>query len=216
MAIPDQVYLLCRALKEKATEEAAKILADAREQAEQIRKDAREEIQRRLGHWASRERMAAYKEARQITDAAELKARQTVMAAKERLVAEIQNAVKERLIELRSSGEYPDILKRIARKALRALPGEEALLQVRSDDSHLITEDFLQDLAKSTGKRVKLMKEPADISGGCVAYSANQKMLVDFSFEAFLEREYPRLKGLLAKEILEVDTRDRPPSASSP
>ncbi len=210
MAIPDDVFLLCDAIKKKAGKEADEILADARGQAEEIRRGAGEEVKRRLGRWKERERMAAFKQARQVIDAAELRARKLVMSARERLLSEIREEAKKRLLELVDSREYPQVFKMTASRAVAALPGDRVLLQVGPRDLQRVTAGFLEELSRTTGKEVRLLEETADIAGGCIAFSEDRKVLADFSFGALLEREQSRLKRLLAEKILDAGAPSGP------
>ncbi len=208
MPVPDQAFLLCRALRKKAGSEADKILLDAREKARRIITEAGEDTERRLGEWMGREQMSAHKQARQIKDAAELKARLAVMSAKKKLIGEIHESARERLFGLSEGPGYPGILKHLVLRAVKALPGNEVLLQVRSRDKALLSDNLLGEMARQTGKGVKVMDEPADITGGCIAYGLNKKVLVDYSFEVLLKRGTPLLKRLLARKVFEAGPRE--------
>jgi V-type H+-transporting ATPase subunit E len=204
--LPDQVSLLCRAIREKGQKEAGEILSRAGEQADRILREAMENTQGDLEKRVSQERQSAYQHAQRVVSAAELKARQQVMAARQALLREVFEEAEKRLSALRDEPEYPNILRLLTIHAVSSLPEGYCWIQVREKDQGLFSQDMLIDLLKETGQTVEILPEPADINGGCLAFSANKKVLVDFSFDAMLKRAEPRLKELMATEFLSDKT----------
>ena len=201
MPLPDQVSLLCRAIREKGQKEAGEILSRAREQADRILQEARENTQRDLDERVSQERQSAYRNAQRVVSAAELKARQQVMVTRQTLLKEVFEGAEKRLSALRDGPRYPNMLRLLAIHAVSSLSEKRCWIQVRKNDQDLFPQDMLINLSKETGQAVELLPEPADINGGCLAFSANKKVLVDFSFDALLKRAEPRLKELMAPEF---------------
>ena len=198
MPLPDQMSLLCRAIREKGQKEAGEILSRAREQANRILQEARENTQRDLEERVSQERQSAYQRAQRVVSAAELKAGQQVMVTRQALLNEVFEEAEKRLSVLRDGPGYPNMLRLLAIHAVSSLPEGHCWIQVRKNDQGLFAQDMLIDLSKETGQTVELLPEQADINGGCLALSANKKILVDFSFDALLKRAEPRLKELMA------------------
>ena len=203
MALPDQVSLLCRAIQKKGQAEAEKILARAREQAQGIVRDAEGKVHEELEQHLAEKRKNAFQQARKLKDGATLKARQLLLQAKEELMQELFLEAREQLESMRDEAGYPELLQSIALQAIRELPGEEVWIQVRKDDQSLVSETFCGNLSRLSDHMVDLFPEPAAISGGCLVYSFDKRVLVDFSFSALLSRAKPRLRELLAKEMLE-------------
>ena len=116
---------------------------------------------------------------------------------------ELFQEARQRLESMRDEAGYPELLQSIALQAIRELPGEEVWIQVRKDDQSLVSETFCRDLSRLSDRKVDLLPEPTVITGGCLAYSSDKKILVDFSFEALLTRAQPQLRELLAQEMLE-------------
>lgn len=202
MPLPDQISLLCRAIREKGQKEAEEILSRARKQADRILKEAKENTQRDLEVQVSQERQSAYQRTQQVVSAAELKARQQVMITRQALLKEVFEGAEKRLLDIRDGPRYPEILRQLAIQAVSSLSEGPCWIQVRKDDQALFSQDLLADLSRVTGQTVELLPEPADIHGGCLAFSSNKKVLVDFSFHALLKRAEPRLKDLMATEFL--------------
>ena len=198
MPLPDQMSLLCRAIREKGQKEAGEIISSAREQASRILQEARENTQRDLEERVSKERQSAYQRAQRVVSAAELKAGQQVMVTRQALLNEVFEEAEKRLSALRDGPGYPNTLRLLAIHAISSIPEGHCWIQVREKDQGLFSQDMLIDLSKKTGQAVELLPEPAEINGGCLAFSANKKVLVDFSFDALLKRAEPRLKELMA------------------
>lgn len=203
MVFPDQTSLLYRAIQKKGSAEAEEILARARKQAHKIVQEAERKVQTELEQHLAVKKQDAFRQAQKLKDGASLKARQLVLQAREELLQELLQEAQQQLESMRDKTEYPAMLQSLALQAISELPGEKVWLQVRKDDQSLLTETFCQDLSRLSGRRVELFPETAAISGGCLAYSSDKKILVDFSFAALLSRSQPRLRELLAKELLE-------------
>ena len=80
MALPDQIELLCLAIQKKASDEAEKILSEARQRHDDMIRGALEDIERQIEQKKDELRKKAYQDARRKIDAAELKGRRKVMA----------------------------------------------------------------------------------------------------------------------------------------
>lgn len=203
MALPDQVSLLSRAIRKKGHTEAEKILARAREQAQGIVRDAELKVQGELEQQLAEKRQDAFQQAGKLKDGASLKARQLVLQAREELMQELLREARQQLESMREEDGYTELMQSIALQAISELPGEEVWIQVRKDDQALVSETFCGNLSRLSGRKVDLFPEPTAITGGCLAYSSDKRVLVDFSFSALLSRAQPQLRELLAKELLE-------------
>ena len=203
MALLDQVSLLSRAIRKKGQAKAETILARAGEQAKGIVRDAEKKIHEELEQHLAEKKKNAFQQARRLKDGATLKSRQLLLQAKEELMQELFLEARQQLESMRDEAGYPELLQSIALQAIRELPGEEVWIQVRKDDQSLMSETFCESLSRLSNHRVELFPEPVAISGGCLVYSFDKRVLVDFSFSALLSRAKPRLRELLAKEMLE-------------
>ncbi|WP_028583753.1 V-type ATP synthase subunit E [Desulfogranum mediterraneum] len=203
MALPDQVSLLCRAIRKKGQLEAEKILGRAREEAEQMVQDAEQRVRQEHGLYLARRRQDAFQQARKLEDEASLKARQLILRAREELLQDLFQEARQQLASRRDGAGYPELLRSLALQGIRALAEERVWLQVSREDQSLLTQAFCRELEGLSGVGVDLFPEPAAISGGCLVYSVDKRILVDFSFSALLKRAQPRLRELLARELLE-------------
>jgi vacuolar-type H+-ATPase subunit E/Vma4 len=203
--LPDQVSLLCREIQKKGQAAAEKILSRAEEQAKRIVRDAEEKMHNELEDRLSQKRQSAFLQARQLKDGATLQAEKQLLLARESLIQELLQETRQRLITLRDGAEYPAVLQSLIVQALTEIPGEQCWIQVRKQDQSLFSDEFLRTLMEHDRRRLELMTEPAAISGGCLVYSFDRKMLVDFSFSVLLTRAQPKLRELMAAELLEKE-----------
>ncbi len=203
MTLPDQVSLLHRAIQQKGQTEAEKILARAKEQAQDIIREAELKVHIELEQSLAEKRRNAFQQASKLKDGASLKARQLLLQAKKELQEELFQEARRQLESMREKAGYPQLLQSIALQAIKELPGEEVWIQVRKDDHFFVSETFLRNLSRISCRKVDLFPEPTAITGGCLAYSSDKRILVDFSFSALLTRAKPLLRELLAKELLE-------------
>ncbi len=202
MPLPDQTAMLCRAIRKEGQSEARDILSKARSEAERILEQARETTARNLERQLALNRQKAYQEARRIIDGAELKAKQQVMAARQEILEELFREGRKRLLALRQTHDYTNILKLLTLRAVAALPTDDCWVQVRREDMAVFSMETLLELSRESGKNVMLLDEPADISGGCLAFSKDRRIFVDFYFDVLLERSEPFLRKILSQEIV--------------
>lgn len=203
MALPDQVFLLSRAIRQKGQAEAESIRSQAESQAQGIILDTRQQVQHELERRLAGKKRDAMQQARKFRDNANLRARRMLLEAREELMQELVGEAQRQLERMREGGGYGDLLQSIALQAISELPGEKVWIQVRVQDQGLVSEDWCQVLAGLSDRRVGRHPEPAAITGGCLVYSADRRLLVDFSFAALLKRSQPRLMELVAQEMLE-------------
>lgn len=202
MALPDQLSLLCRAIQEKGQREAKKIRARTQKLAEGLLHSAEEQVRRELEQHLSEKRQSAFQQARQVKDGANLQASRLLLQTKEAILLELFLESRQTLEKMAEEPHYPEMLRALVLQAMAELSRKECLVQVRQADQPLFSEQFCRDLAQESGCRVELMARPAEISGGCLVYSHDQRVLVDFSFSTLLIRAEPRLRDLLAADLL--------------
>ncbi len=204
MVLPDQVELLCLAVQKKATEEAEKILEDAKKRYDQLLRQGTEEINRKLGAERLKLKRQAFQDARRQVDAAELEARRMVMATREEIFNNIMEDARERLQRLRADkAEYSRLLKAMIEKAWEIILGAgDKGIEIRCSHKDIdVLREILNSLPEHFQGKVKLSERPVDIEGGIMAYSWDGKQLVDLSFEAILRRIEPDIRIIAADRL---------------
>lgn len=202
MTLLDQDALLCREIRNKGQIEAKKILSQAEKKAQRIIQDAKQQADNALEQHLATLKQDAFQQAKKLKDGATLKARQLLLQAKEDVMQNLLAETSQQLDQISKETQYPELLKSLVVQAIRELPGNEAWIQVRQCDQPLVNESFCQDIAELSNTSVHLLPEAKSITGGCLAYSFDKRLLVDFSFSALLTRAQPHLRELLAQEMV--------------
>ncbi len=204
MALPDQVELLCMAVQKKAQEQAEKILEDARRRHERMVQDGISRIKVEQEQQKQELRRRAYQEARRKVDAAELRGRRMVMAARERIFQQVLDSGRKRLRELAAQGEsYKKLLEAMIERAAGVImaTGEGGMeIRCRKEDMKMV-EEILTELSPRFSARLILSSQPVDIDGGIIALSEDGKQLVDLSFSTIVSRIEPEIRASVAESL---------------
>jgi len=203
MALPDQIELLCLAIQKKASDEAEKILSEARQRHDDMIRGALEDIERQIEQKKDELRKKAYQDARRKIDAAELKGRRKVMALREDVFSETLSIVRQRLDALRGhSAEYKSVLEAMIRKALGILGSRGIAVRCAGPDRGTVQE-VIAGMSEESGAEIELDSSPAEISGGLIASTPDGRQLVDLSFDALLKEMEPEMRKILASAVFE-------------
>jgi len=204
MALPDQVELLCMAVEKMATAEAKKILEEARSRHDRMLRQQMNHIKMEQEEQKLYLKRQAYQDARRKVDAAELKARRMVMAAREEIFSRILEDGKKKLDEIRKdSSRYVELLVDMISKAARIILGAGGTgIDIRLSARDLdLSRRIMDSLSPELKEHVKISDKPAEIQGGIMAFSRDGKQLVDLSFEAIIERIEPVIRAMAAERL---------------
>ena len=119
--------------------------------------------------------------------AAKLEARKRVYAAREVGIEHALRETQELLSDVRASGQYPTILKRMVQAATERL-GKQVRVSGRKDDAEL--------LAKVAGKMFD--PAPRPILGGLIAETADGRRRLNLSFDELLRLREDRVREILS------------------
>ena len=191
-----------QALLKEARKEAAEIVGMARHEAEHILANARAELDRVYMAEASPAKTQRAKlRYTQIVAAAELQAQRQLLLGQERLIVEVQERIKQRLLQLRNEPQYADILVSLVRQGLSELEGEAFEIIVAPEDRALVTAAMLTTLREQTGKTVTLATQSQAGITGAIVQRADQRVLCDNSLQAILQRQQHEIRLLVAQEL---------------
>ena len=193
-----------KAILEEAQQEAEGILDLARREAERIMEDAQGELdaiyQAESPRAATQMAKSRYK---QLVAAAELDARKQMILTQERLIAEVERQIKDRLLRLRRDATYPALLTQLAREGLSQLDGEQFDLIVAEEDRPLITEAFLKELLSGTGKVARLAERSESGISGVIIQRADKRVQCDNTLQAIYRRKEEELRLMIAQQLFE-------------
>lgn len=190
-----------------AKEDAKSTIIEARKSAEMLM-----EKQRELGHQKATERVSSIiGKARNEADITRgmvftnirRKAGWMVLSEKERLIANVLDEVRSRLMALAKTEKYVSQLERIIVDAGTALGGGKFQVVLNEHDSALPLK--LNAMSKAISEKtnnkteLQLSKERIEASGGAVVKTADGKVILDNTFEAMLKRRERELRLKIAK-----------------
>jgi len=193
------------------------ILKDAREEAKIIVEEAKRSAEMLLENRKQSARQSAEKDVISLLKRAEDKAdiirgkvatdikrraRWIVLAEKERLVTDVLNEVKNRLVNLQKSEEFLPVLEKLIVDAGTVLDGGtlEVILNENDLSSPLKLNKLEKKIADGTGVKTRLKISKQQIKAVGVKVKTNDgKIFVDNTFEAILSRREKELKLKIAR-----------------
>ena len=179
-------------LQEEVLAEIQQLMAEAESQAEKIVAEAKEKAEAIIS--VQQRKLEAQKKAElhRAESAAELTVATARVEAKGEVIAEVYQAVQDRLKKLAQSAEYPSILESLAAEAVAAVGEAEAII-VNPDD-----EPRLKGWAESKG--LELRSSP-EVELGVVAVSKGGKTQVANTLPDRLERAWEVLSAKVSQVL---------------
>lgn len=195
----------------KIEELVERVLEKARSEASVIEDRAEKSAERELEHAHTREKrtrqVAEDREEKRIRAKRNAELVKISMWERRKLLAResklIEDLFSQALDDLRSSenkSERRALLLKLSAEAIAALGVSEVSLAFNRDDRKLIRD---ADLSGLDGD-LSISPEPLNSLGGVVASDKSGRLVYENTFEARLERDYERLRSLVA-EKLELD-----------
>ncbi len=109
----------------------------------------------------------------------------------------LEEAVNRALRE-RNSEWYRSFMKKLVDRLAEEAAGGSVFIVKAAKEDHSLVEELLKETGLY-GKSLKLSKEPADIKGGIIAVSEDGDIVLDYSFELFLENIKPKIRSRVAR-----------------
>jgi vacuolar-type H+-ATPase subunit E/Vma4 len=192
--------------------EAKRLLDNARRTETAERRKAEREAEKLrneiLGQAESKARAIRSKEAA----AAQIQAKRQLLRAREQAISRVFAAIEDELAKVRENPEdYRRSLLTLAVEAISAVGGSEVILKINEQDRAMVEgavyDQIVQDVMEKAGDGivVRLEADPAVSGGGCVAASADGRVVFDNTFKRRLERMKPGLRSVIAKEVLKTN-----------
>ena len=194
------IEMLERAILTEARDEAEQVKAEAKEKAEAIRKRAQERAEEERRAILDRAREDAERLRGQAVATAQLKARSSELAHREKLLENVFKAVKEKLPEVQKRADYNEIAAMLLREALTQLKVKKA--DVRADET---TQKSLKSSLREISKE---LDGDFDITGaledgtGVVVDAADGKLHYDNTLETRLNRLQSTLRSAVYQVLI--------------
>lgn len=192
-SVDEDIQGLQRAILDEARGETEHVKADAQSKAEAIRQRAQEQ--------AGAERTAILEQASQEAErlhsqalaTAQLKARSSELAHREKLLERVFKSVKQRLMELQKRPDYDQIVYGLVHEGLEQLNSTKVEIHADPGTQKVLTPQLLEKLSKECHAELSV-GQPLEQGTGVVLDAAGGHLTFDNTFETRLNRLQSRLR----------------------
>lgn len=203
---PELQRILDRILT-NAREDAKSIVLEARKSAEMMLEQQKElgaqKAAERVSYILTKARGEADTIRGMICSDVRRKASWMVLSEKERLITDVLDEAKTRLVALAKTDRYASELEWIIRDAGNALGGGGLQVFLNEHDATLPLKlgTISKAISEETGNKteLKLSQERTETSGGAVIKTVDGKITLDNTFEAMLKRRERELRLKIAR-----------------
>jgi V/A-type H+-transporting ATPase subunit E len=186
MPIWGHVALLCRAIAAEGQQNAEQILTRARQDAAEMIAAARDAADKAYQQEIRSAKSEAYADAKRRVDFAELEARKTIMAFRERIIQEVLDALDQRLQAFRKAPDYAAFLRLALKEGIDHLPGNQFIVEVNDTEVDLLHGEIEKQMGEES-LQIKVKAAP-DCNGGLRITTRDQRLRYDNSFAARRQR----------------------------
>jgi len=197
--------IVTRIIKD-ATEEAELIVKNAKKSAELLlekqRQSGQDDAQKHVNIILKR----AHNEAEIIQGKTNSDIRRqaswSILSEKNRLIQNVIDAAKSRLIEMEKTSKYLQFLEKLTVEAGSVLGGGNLTIHLSEKDSKMRLDfsKLSKEIIKKTGAKTKLaLSNEHILTPGVFVRKVEDKIFVDNTFEAILKRQQKQLKPKIAK-----------------
>ena len=182
---------------ERAQRVSERDLVYAQEEAEEIRSQQRAKVQ-----------PMADMEKKKTIATANIEARRKFLEKKEELVSRIFAEAEKKLLELRGSETYIDIISKLIEEGAASISGD-VIVEFGEEDKDIFTQEAISliksRITKSLEKDFQLQFRCVgkDVSAGVIIRSKDGKMIIDNSFSSRLKRLEEELRGKVSEMLLQ-------------
>ncbi len=185
--VEGNIDLLTEAVLSEAREESEKILAEAREAAEKKRRAAQEETDEEYQTIIERANQNADRIRRQSIASAQLNARTTLLAQREKLLVKVFDEANQQLSSIQKWSDYNQIAMNLLREALKNLNAKDVVIHADETAQKFFTDEELNKLSKDLKMELNL-GEPLKKSTGVLIETTDKRLRYDNTLETRLSR----------------------------
>ncbi len=192
-SVEENIQGLSRAILDEARGETERVKSDAQAKADEIRKRAQEQADAERKSILDKASQEAERLHSQAVATAQLKARSSELAHREKLLDRAFKAVKQQLPELQKRPDYELIVAGLVREGLDQLKSEKAEIHADKATQKFLTPKMLDELSKECHTELSVGK-PLEQGTGVVIDAAGGHLTFDNTFETRLSRLQGRLR----------------------
>ena len=191
--VDENIENLSQAILSEARGETEQVKADAQSKAEEIRKRAREQAEAERKATLDQASAEADRLRSQALATAQLKARSSELAHREKLLERAFKAVRQQLPQLQKRPDYSEVVADLIREGLDQLKTDKVEVRADKVTEKVLTSQFLDELSKATHVQFSLGRTLEQGTGVTLA-AADGHLFFDNTFETRLSRLQSRLR----------------------
>ena len=199
--VDENIQILSQAILSEARGETEQVKADAQSKAEEIRRRAQEQADSERKAILDQASAEAGRLRSQALATAQLKARSSELAHREKLLDRAFKAVRQQLPELQKRPDYGAIVAGLIREGLDQLRSEQAEIRADKVTQKVLTSQFLDEISKATHVKLSVGKT-LEQGTGVVLDAAGGHLYFDNTFETRLNRFQSRLRPATFKILM--------------
>lgn len=192
-SVDESIQGLSKAILDEARGETEHVKSDAQAKADEIRKRAQEQADAERKTILDRASQEADRLRSQALATAQLKARSSELAHREKLLDRTFKAVRQKLPELQKRPDYDQIVYELVREGLEQLNSDKVEVRADKTTQKALTPALLERLGKECHAQLTLGK-PLEQGTGVVLDAAGGHLTFDNTFETRLSRLQSRLR----------------------
>ncbi|MEM3713375.1 MAG: V-type ATP synthase subunit E family protein [Nitrososphaeria archaeon] len=189
----------------KAEEEAEKIIYNAKKEAEKIISEAKEKAEEIIREKVKDEINLIKDDERRRIIEINLKIKESMIKAREKIYDETIEEVRKRIIELRASNIYKDVLHKLIIEGCKILNENNIIIKINNEDYNLLNIGKIkEEVKKIVGNEpnIKIIFENIGNMGGAIITTENELLIYDNTLSARLMRYLNDIKILIYKTLL--------------
>jgi V/A-type H+-transporting ATPase subunit E len=185
--VEGNIDLLTDAVLSEARADADKILAEAQETAAKVRGEAQGEAENERRAIIERANQNADRIRRQAVASAQLNARTTTLAEREKLLVKVFDTANQQLASIQQWSDYNQIAMRLLREALANLNAKNVVVHADDTAQKVYTPEVLKKLAEELKTELRL-GEPLKQATGVIIETDDKRLRYDNTLETRLSR----------------------------
>ena len=200
-SVDENIENLSQAILGEARGETEQVKAGAQARADEIRRRAQEQAESERKAILERASQEAARLRSQALATAQLKARSSELAHREKLLERVFKGVRQQLPEVQKRPDYAQIVAGLIREGLEQMTGEA--VEVRADKStqRVLTPAMLDEIGSSAHVRLS-QGQPLEQGTGIILEAAGGHLHFDNTFETRLSRMQAGLRPVIFQVLM--------------
>ena len=200
-SVDENIASLSRAIMSEASQETEQVKASAQAKADEILRRGREQAESERKAILDRASQEAARLHSQAMATAQLKARSSELAHREKLLERVFKSVRQKLPDVQKRPDYDQIVAGLIREGLAQLMSEKVEVRADKATQKVLTGSMLEELSKSTHTQLTL-GQPLEQGTGVMLQAAGGHLHFDNTFETRLSRLQSSLRPAIFQILM--------------